>query len=85
MLKAWPLCIGIESSLKNRVLGAVHKNSFIGLPGNRGHNRLVPSKIVRSNPGGFGKEFYSNSSRGVADKDQGVYRACTLIWPLVIS
>ena len=68
MLKTWPLCIGVASSLKNRVLGALHKNSFIALPGKGGHNRLMPSKTVHSNPGGFGKEFYSNRASLVAQR-----------------
>ena len=41
-------------------------NSFIALPGKRGHNKLVPSKTV-SQPGvGLGKfseEFYTSDSR----------------------
>ena len=28
-----------------------------------GHNGLMPSKSVVSNPGGFGEEFYSSGSR----------------------
>ena len=33
MLKTRPLCIGAESSLRDRVMGEVEKDSFIGLPG----------------------------------------------------
>ena len=54
--------------LKNRVLGAVCKNSFIALPGKGGHNSLMPSKTVHSNPGGFGKDFYSNRASLVAQR-----------------
>ena len=42
MLKTWPLCTGAELNLGGRVLGEVEKNSFIALPGKRGHSRLVP-------------------------------------------
>ena len=63
MLKTWPLCIGVASSLKNRVLGALHKNSFIALPGKGGHSRLVPLKIMCHRLRGFGKEFHSKRSR----------------------
>ena len=63
MLKTRPLCIGAESSLRDRVLGEVEKDSFIGLPGKGRHRRLLLSKTMCSNLGGFGKEFYSNHSR----------------------
>ena len=63
MLKTQPLCIGVESNLRDRVLGEVEKNSFIGLPGKERHSRLLLSKIMCSNLGGFGEEFYSNHSR----------------------
>ena len=63
MLKTRPLCIGAESSLRDRVLGEVEKDSFIALPGKGRHRRLLLSKTMCSNLGGFGKEFYSNHSR----------------------
>ena len=63
MPKTWPLCPGAELNLRDRVLGEVEKNSFIALPGKVGHGRLLPAKIVCPNPGGFGEEFYSNSSK----------------------
>ena len=44
-------------------MGEVEKNSFIALTGKGGHSRLVPSKTVCPNLGGFGEEFYSNGSR----------------------
>ena len=63
MLKTWPLCTSAESNLRDRVLGEVEKDSFIAFPGKGLHSGLVPPKIVCPNPGGFGEEFYSNSSR----------------------
>ena len=66
ILKTQPLCTVAKSNLRNRVSGEVEKNSFIALPGKGGHSGLVPSKNCVSQPGGwggFGKEFYSNSSR----------------------
>ena len=62
MLNTWPLCIGVESNLRDRVWGEVEKNSFIGLPGKERHSRLLLSEIMCSNLGGFGV-FYSNHSR----------------------
>ena len=59
MLKTWPLCIGAESSLRDRVLGEVEKDSFTGLPGKGRHSRLLLSKSMCPNLGGFGEEFYS--------------------------
>ena len=44
-------------------MGEVEKNSFIALLGKEGHSGLIPSKTVRSHPGGFSEEFYSNGSR----------------------
>ena len=49
--------------LRDRVLGEVEKNSFIALPGKGGDSRLLPSKTVGPNPGGFSEEFYNNGSR----------------------
>ena len=63
MSKTRPLCTGATSNLGDRVLGEVEKKSFIALPGRGGHSRLMPSKTVCPNPGGFGEEFYSNGSR----------------------
>ena len=63
MPKAQPLCTSAESDLGDRVLGEIEKNSFLALPGKGGHSRLLPSKTVRPNPGGFGEECYSSSSR----------------------
>ena len=59
MLKTRPLCIGAESSLRDRVLGEVEKDSFTGLPGKGRHSRLLLSKSMCPNLGGFGEEFYS--------------------------
>ena len=61
MPKTQPLCTSAKSNL--RVLGEVEKNSFIALPGKRGHSGLVPLKTVCPKPGGFDEEFYNNSSR----------------------
>ena len=44
-MKAWSLCAGAKSNLKDRVLGEVEKNSFIALPDKGGHSGLVPSKL----------------------------------------
>ena len=44
-------------------LGEVEKNSFIVLPGKRGHSGLQPPKTMCPNPGGFDEGFYSNGSR----------------------
>ena len=64
MLKTWPLCIGVESSLKNRVLGALHKNSFIALPGKGGHSGRMPLNHV-SPLGEDSEKFYSSCSKRV--------------------
>ena len=58
MLKARPLCNGVESNLGDRVLGEVAKNSFIDLPSKGGHGGLVPLKTVCPNLAGFGEEFF---------------------------
>ena len=66
MPKTQPLCTGAKSSLGDRVLGEVEKNSFIALPGKGGHSGPVPSKTVcpyLAWGGGFGEEFYSNGLR----------------------
>ena len=43
MLKTRPLCIGAESSLRDRVLGEVEKDSFIALPSKGGDSGVMPS------------------------------------------
>ena len=53
----------MPNQISDRVLGEVEKDSFVVLPGKRGHSRLLPSKTVCPNPGGFGEEFYSNGSK----------------------
>ena len=63
MLKSQPLCTGAEMNLRDRVLGAAEKNSFIALPSKGGPSGLLPSKTMCPNLGGFDEEFYSNSSR----------------------
>jgi len=40
-----PLYPNTELILRDRVLGDVEKNSFISLPGKRGHGGLIPSKL----------------------------------------
>ena len=87
MPKIRPLCTSAESSLGDRVLGEVQKNSFIALPGKAGHSRAHASKTVCLNPG------WDLVRRGVADEDQGACRAsggflmsflklsnCDLLW-----
>ena len=69
MPKAQPLYTGAELNLRDRVLGEVEKNRFIALPGKGGHSGLLLSKNMCPDPGGFGEEFYSNSSEGgIADE-----------------
>ena len=69
MLKTQSLCPGTELNLGDGVLGEVEKNSFTALPDKEGHNRLLPSRTMCPNPGGFDEEFYSTSFKGrVADK-----------------
>ena len=63
MPKAQPLCTGAELNLGGRVLGEVEKNSFVALPGRGGHSRLLPSKTMCPNLGGFIEKFYSSSLR----------------------
>ena len=63
MSKAWPLCTGAESNLRDRVLGEVEMNSFIALPGKGGHSGLLPLKTGCPHPGGFDEGFYSSGSR----------------------
>ena len=60
MLKARPLCTGVESNLGDSVLGEVEKNSFIALPDKGGHSRLLPQKTVCPHLRGFDEELYSN-------------------------
>ena len=43
MPKTQPLCTSAKSNLGDRVLGEVEKNSFIALPGKRGHSRFLSS------------------------------------------
>ena len=45
IMRAWSLCTGAKSNLRDRVLGEVEKNSFIALPGKGGHSGLVPSEL----------------------------------------
>ena len=45
MLKSQPLCTSIELNLRDRVLGEVEKNSFIGLPGKRDTTDCCPEKL----------------------------------------
>ena len=63
MQKARPLCTSVELNLTNRVSGEAEKNSCIALPSKAGYSRLLPSKTMCPNLGGFDQEFYSNSSR----------------------
>ena len=57
------LCTSAKLNLGDRVWGEVEKNSFIALPGKRGHSGLLPQKTMCPNPGGFEEEFYSSGSR----------------------
>ena len=52
---------GAGSNLGSRVLGEV-ETRHPWVPGKGGHSRIVPSKAVCLNPGGFGEEFYNNGS-----------------------
>ena len=61
--KTQPLCTGAGPNLGDRVFSEVEKNIFIALPGKGRHSQLLPSKNVCPSAGGFGEEFYSNTSR----------------------
>ena len=67
---------GAESNLGDRVLGEVEKDSIIVLPGKAGQSGLLLQKSITPNlGGGYGEEFYSNSSRvRVCRQDMGVFR-----------
>ena len=56
--------------------GEVEKNSFIALPGKGGHSGLMPSKLCVPTQGWGGPVRVLESRGGIADKDQGVCRAC---------
>ena len=60
--ETWPLCTGAELNLGDKVLGEIEKNSFVALPGKRGHSRLLPSKLCVPTQGNL-VEFYINCSR----------------------
>ena len=62
MQKLGLLCTSAGSNLGSRVLGEVETWHF-GVPGKGEHSRVMPSKAVCLNPGGFGEEFYNNGSR----------------------
>ena len=73
MPKTWPLCTGAESILGGRVWGEVENNSFTALPGRGVHSRLVPSKTVCPNLGGF--DEFSRWDQG--SRVGLLIRACT--------
>ena len=52
MPKAWPLCASAELNLADSVLGEVEKDSFITVPGKRGHSRLLSQETMRPKPRG---------------------------------
>ena len=54
------------SNLRDRVSDEREKDSFLALPGNRRQSRLLPSKAVCPNLGGFDAGFYSNGASWVA-------------------
>lgn len=60
--EARPLCIQMPKLLSERVLDEVEKDSFIILPGKRGHSGLLLGKAVCPPLGGLGKEFSNNTS-----------------------
>ena len=85
MLKTWPLCTGAKLNFGDRVLSEAEKSSFIAMPGKGGYSWLLPLKIVCPNPGGFGEELYSNTSRVRMLIRLGSCRACSpLIWSQVV-
>ena len=55
------LYTGAEANLRERVLGETEKNLLLW--SKRGHSELLSWKTVCPNSGGFGEEFYSDSSR----------------------
>ena len=61
MLKAQPLGTRAESNFRDRILVEVEKNSSVSLPGKGGHRNCYSQKMC-PNPGGYGEEFYNNSS-----------------------
>lgn len=65
MPKGQLLCIPLIN-LRDRVLGEIEKDSFLALPGNGRQSRLLPSKAVCPNLGGFDARFYSSGASPVA-------------------
>ena len=55
------MCTGAELNLRVRVLDDVEKDSFIILPGERGHSGFLLGKAVCPHLGGLGKEFSNNT------------------------
>ena len=56
-IKKIALCILVPNWILQTVLDEVEKNSFIALPDKKGHYRLLPSRAMCPNPGGFDEEF----------------------------
>ena len=54
---------GVESNLRDRVLGEVEKNSFTAWPGKGGHTRFLSWKTVIPSLGELAEEFYNSTSR----------------------
>ena len=73
---AWSTCDAENSAsvfqllnwISDRVLGKIEKNSFIALPGRKGHSGLLSSEAVYLILGGFGEEFFLQWFKGcIAD------------------
>ena len=62
------LYTGAESNPRDRVLGEVEKDSFIALPGKRGHTGLLPRKTMCPNTRGFDDGFITVVQGMVSDK-----------------
>ena len=61
--------------------GELEKKSFIAFPGKGRHGRLLPLKTVKTRED-LVRSFIAIVQEWLADKDQGVCRACT---PLICS
>ena len=82
MLKTQPLFSSAKLNLRDRVLGKIEKNSFIALPGRRGHSGLLSSEACVSTWEDLVRSFYCNESKAVLLIRCGVCRVCI---PLIRS
>lgn len=88
MLKAQPLCSGMELSLEERDFGEKEKNSFIALAGewDTTHSGFMPAKLCVASWGDLVRRLIILVQGQSCCKDQGVCRAyIPFIWPQVVS